>query len=99
MGEVKFGLTRRQLNTIRKAEPTLRDLGMQDDIIRAHTAHSTGGRQLRDRHRRVVATGLHDELAGEAYAVIDSTDGRAHHVRFRGIEAFAHVPSGRAGGL
>ena len=48
---------------------------------------------------RLVATALHDELAGEAYAVIDGTDGRAHHVRFRGIEAFAHAPSGRAVGL
>ena len=35
---------------------------------------------------------LHDELTGEAYAVIDGTDGRAHHVRFRGIEAFEHAP-------
>jgi Protein of unknown function (DUF3363) len=42
---------------------------------------------------RLVATGLHDELAGETYAVIDGTDGRAHRVRFRGIEAFAHAPS------
>jgi Protein of unknown function (DUF3363) len=46
---------------------------------------------------RLVATGLHDELSGEAYAVIDGTDGRAHHVRFRGIEAFAHPPP--AGGI
>jgi hypothetical protein len=29
--------------------------------------------------------------------VIDGTDGRAHHVRFRGIEAFAHAPP--AGGI
>ncbi len=34
----------------------------------------------------------HDELTGEAYAVTDGTDGRAHHVRFRGIEAFEHAP-------
>jgi Protein of unknown function (DUF3363) len=33
---------------------------------------------------RLVATGLHDELTGEAFAVIDGIDGRAHHVRFRG---------------
>jgi hypothetical protein len=39
-----------------------------------------------------VDKGLQDELAGEAYAVIDGTDGRAHHVRFRGIEAFEHAP-------
>jgi hypothetical protein len=29
--------------------------------------------------------------------VIDGVDGRAHHVRFRGIEAFAHAPP--AGGI
>jgi type IV secretory pathway VirD2 relaxase len=55
-------------------------------------------RRLCDRHRsasitgRLVDKGLHDELTGEAYAVIDGTDGRAHHVRFRGIEAFEHAP-------
>ena len=42
---------------------------------------------------RLVDKGLHDELTGEAYAVIDGTDGRAHHVRFRGIETFEHAPS------
>jgi hypothetical protein len=41
---------------------------------------------------RLVSKGLHDELTGEAYAVIDGTDGRAHHVRFRGTEAFEHAP-------
>jgi hypothetical protein len=46
---------------------------------------------------RLVGTGLHDELTGEAYAVIDGTDGRAHHVRLRGIEAFADAPP--AGGI
>jgi hypothetical protein len=32
-----------------------------------------------------------------AEPVIDGTDGHAHHVRFRGIEAFAHAPP--AGGI
>src|SRR3546814_16959294 len=41
---------------------------------------------------RLVDKGLQNELTGEAYAVIDDTDGRAHHVRFRGIEAFEHSP-------
>lgn len=41
---------------------------------------------------RLVDKGLHDELSGEAYAVIDGTDGRAHHARFRGVEAFEHAP-------
>jgi hypothetical protein len=39
---------------------------------------------------RLVDKGLHNELTGEAYAVIDGTDGRAHHVRFQGAEAFEH---------
>ena len=41
---------------------------------------------------RLVDKGLHDEWTGEAYAVIDGTDGRAHHSRCRGIEAFEHAP-------
>jgi Protein of unknown function (DUF3363) len=41
---------------------------------------------------RLVDKGLHDELTGQAYAVIDGTDGRAHHVRFRDVEAFEHAP-------
>ncbi len=40
---------------------------------------------------------LHDELTGEAYAVIDGTDGLVHHVRFRGVEAFEH--SAPVGGI
>lgn len=40
----------------------------------------------------LVATGLYDELTGEAYAAIDGTDGRALHVRFQGGEAFANAP-------
>jgi hypothetical protein len=66
------------------------DRGIADYVIDTGTASSPiiG---------RLVDTGLHDELTGEAYAVIDGTDGRAHHVRFRGIEALAHVPP--AGGI
>ena len=41
---------------------------------------------------RLVDKGLYDELTGEAYAVIDGTDGQAHHVRFRGINAFEQAP-------
>jgi type IV secretory pathway VirD2 relaxase len=93
------------------AERTLRDLGMRGDIIK--TMHRAFTERGQDRGvadyviesgaasspiiGRLVATGLHDELTGEAYAVIDGTDGRAHHVRFRGIEAFAQAPP--AGGI
>jgi type IV secretory pathway VirD2 relaxase len=94
-----------------KAEPVLRDLGMRGDIIKTMHRAFTGRGQDRgiadyviDADAassrvigRLVATGLHDELTGEAYAVIDGTDGRAHHVRLRGIEAFADAPP--AGGI
>jgi hypothetical protein len=94
-----------------EAESTLRDLGMRGDIIKTmHRALTERGqnRGIADYVidsgtatspiiGRLVATGLHDELTGEAYAVIDGTDGRAHHVRFRGIEVFANAPP--AGGI
>ena len=94
-----------------KAERTLRDLGTRSDII--ETMHRAITKRGQDRGiadyaietgtplspiiGRLVATGLHNELTGEAYAVIDGTDGRAHHVRFRGIEAFCNAPP--AGGI
>ncbi|WOJ88345.1 DUF3363 domain-containing protein [Methylocapsa polymorpha] len=89
-----------------EAEPNLRDLGMRGDIIKTmHRAFTEKGwnRGIGDYVietgaaaspiiGRLVDKGLHDELTGEAYAVIDGTDGRAHHVRFRGVEAFEHSP-------
>lgn len=36
---------------------------------------------------RLVEKGLDDELRGTAYAVIDATDGRVHHIRFASLEA------------
>ena len=88
------------------AELRLRDLGMRGDIIK--TMHRAFSERGQDRGigdyvidtdtasspiiGRLVDKGLHDELTGEAYAVIDGTDGRAHHVRFRGIEVFEHAP-------
>ncbi|SEG16456.1 relaxase/mobilization nuclease domain-containing protein [Bosea lathyri] len=88
-----------------EAERHLRDLGMRGDIIK--TMHRAFTERGQDRGvadyvieggagspiiGRLIDKGLHDELTGEAYAVIDGTDGRAHHVRFRGIEAFEHAP-------
>ena len=90
-----------------EAERTLRDLGERGDIIK--TMHRAFAERGQDRgftdfaidgggagHQiigRLVTTGLHDEQAGSAYAVIDGTDGRAHHVRFRGLDAFDHAPA------
>jgi type IV secretory pathway VirD2 relaxase len=88
------------------AEQALRDLGMRGDIIKTmHRVFTERGeaRALGDYvidgsdavsgiTGRLVDKGLHDELTGEAYAVIDATDGRAHHVRFPGVEALEHAP-------
>jgi len=89
-----------------EAERTLRDLGMRGDTIK--TMHRAFSERGQDRGvgdyaidaapsespilGRLIDKGLHDELSGEAYAVIDGTDGRAHHVRFHSIEAFEHAP-------
>ncbi|GGI34096.1 type VI secretion protein [Bradyrhizobium guangdongense] len=88
------------------AEPHLRDLAIRGDIIKTmHQAMTergqerslsefavTGERTTAPIIGRLLATGLHDELTGEAYALIDATDGRLHHVRFRGLEAFEQAP-------
>jgi type IV secretory pathway VirD2 relaxase len=87
-------------------EPRLRDLAMRGDIIKTmHRAFTSRGqdRGIADYVidgdaaaspiiGRLVDKGLHDELTGQAYAVIDGTDGRAHHIRLSGIDAFDHAP-------
>lgn len=89
-----------------EAERSLRDLGMRGDIIKTmHRAFTDrgesrgvadyvieGGQPSSQIFGRLVDRGLHDELTGEVYALIDGTDGRAHHVRFRGVEAFEQAP-------
>ena len=82
------------------AEPTLRALGERGDIIKTmHRALSRGDRALDagafsihgdDQPSvlgRLADRGLHDELRGSAYVVIDGVDGRAHHIRFGSLEA------------
>lgn len=41
---------------------------------------------------QLVNKDLRNELTGEAYVVVDGTDGRAHHVRLRSVEFFEHDP-------
>jgi hypothetical protein len=88
------------------AEHTLRQIGERADVIK--TIHSAFSKESRDRAvadfvihdkrespavlGRLAAKGLHDELTGEAYVIIDGVDGRAHHVLFPGIEALEHAP-------
>ena len=80
-----------------EAEPTLRALGERGDIIKTmHRALSRGARapdpgafaihgdEQPSVLGRLVYRGLHDELKGSAYVVVD---GRAHHIRFASLEA------------
>lgn len=81
-------------------EPTLQQLGMRGDIIKTmHRAMTSLGMDA-DPGRfaihkgvgdvpiigRLLERGLHDELSGQAYAVIDGADGRVHHLRFSDLE-------------
>lgn len=89
-------------------EPILRDLGVRGDIIKTmHRAMRGAGHAL-DSGRlaihapgsaepvvgRLVARGLHDELSGTAYAVIDGIDGRHHHLRFADLDLTSDAAPG-----
>ena len=81
-------------------EPALRDLGIRGDIIKTMHRAMTGAGHEPDvtgfaLHGdaadepvlgRLVARGLHDELKGTAYAIIEGVDGRTHHLTFSDIE-------------
>lgn len=82
------------------AETTLREVAVRGDIIKTmHRALSRGGGRFDPSalalHEgvpegaiigRLVERGLHDELAGNAYAIVDGADGRTHHIRFDDME-------------
>jgi type IV secretory pathway VirD2 relaxase len=81
-------------------EQTLRDLSIRGDIIKTmHRALVGAGRESDvarfalhgDRVTdqvlgRLVERGLHDELRGSAYAIVDGIDGRTHHLQFSTLE-------------
>ena len=81
-------------------QTTLRALAVRGDIIknmhRAMTATGlepdTGRFALHDDAAsdpvigRLIERGLHDELTGSAYAIIDGADGRVHYVRFTDLD-------------
>ena len=81
-------------------EQSLRDLSIRGDIIKTmHRAMTGVGREpdmsgfalhgddLADSVLgRLVGRGLHDELKGSAYAIVEGVDGRTHHVRFSDLE-------------
>jgi type IV secretory pathway VirD2 relaxase len=81
-------------------EESLRDLSIRGDIIKTmHRALAGAGREP-DVTRfalhgdgsadqvlgRLVARGLHDELKGCAYAIVEGVDGRTHHLQFSDLE-------------
>ena len=90
------------------AETTLRDLSVRNDIIKTmHNAISRdGGRfdvSALALHQdvpsesvigRLVERGLHDELTGSAYAIVDGVDGRTHHLRFKDMEMTGDARAG-----
>ena len=81
-------------------EPALRDLGIRGDIIKTvHRAVSAADREpdvvgfaLHGEEAaepvlgRLVERGLHDELKGTTYAIIDGVDGRTHHLVFSDLD-------------
>ncbi|MCA2411289.1 relaxase/mobilization nuclease domain-containing protein [Rhizobium leguminosarum] len=83
------------------AEATLRELGVRGDIIkrihrgltergidRGAASYVLAGESLDDPViGRLVDRGLDDELKGTAYAVVDGTDGRTHHIKLPDLDA------------
>lgn len=81
-------------------EQTLRDLGTRGDIIKTMHRAMTGQGLAAESGRfamhdgaagepiigRLVERGLHNELTGQAYAVVDGVDGRVHHCKFSDID-------------
>lgn len=81
-------------------EPTLRELGDRGDIIKTMHRAMNSQRKMVDPSRfalhtdlpdqpiigRLVERGLHDELSGKAYAVVDGLDGQTHHLRFPDLD-------------
>ena len=79
---------------------TLRELGIRGDIIKTmHRAMTGAGREpdvtgfalhgddpVDPVLGRLVERGLHDELRGTAYAIVEGVDGRTHHLRFSDLD-------------
>jgi type IV secretory pathway VirD2 relaxase len=81
-------------------EQTLRALSVRADIIKTmHRAMTSTGRVVDISGfalhgddvadpviGRLVERGLHDELSGSAYAIVEGIDGRTHYLRFSELE-------------
>lgn len=104
-----LGLAERQGDLWRLAadlEVQLRSLGERDDIIKSLQRVELAAQQAFDDlvvHPRtpgdpivgrLVDRGLHDELVGDAYVVIDGVDGRLHHLRVGDLSQTGDTPVG-----
>jgi type IV secretory pathway VirD2 relaxase len=81
-------------------ELRLRELGIRGDIIKTmHRVMSGAGREPdvsgfalhgddpgEPVLGRLAERGLHDELKGSAYAIVEGVDGRTHHLQFADLE-------------
>ncbi len=89
-------------------EQSLRELGTRGDIIKTMHRAMTGQGLAAEPSRfamhdgaapepvigRLVERGLHNELTGQAYAVVDGADGRVHHLKFPDIDKTGDVAPG-----
>ena len=86
-------------------EPRLRALAERGDIIKTlHRAMAPGrdpaavaiqGDQLGEPvFGKLLDRGLHDELVGQAYVVVDGADGRLHHFKFGDLAQTGDTPIG-----
>jgi hypothetical protein len=81
-------------------EQSLRDLSIRGDVIKTmHRALAGAGHEpdvagfalhgdgsADPVLGRLVARGLHDELKGSAYVIVEGIDGRTHHMQFSDLE-------------
>jgi type IV secretory pathway VirD2 relaxase len=91
-----------------EAESTLRELAERGDIIkrmnraltergleRGASSYVLAGESLADPIvGRLIDRGLDDELKASAYAVVDGTDGRTHHIKLATLDATGDGPTG-----
>lgn len=89
-------------------EQSLRDLGTRGDIIKTMHRAMTGQGLAAEPSRfamydetspepvigRLVERGLHNELTGQAYAVVDGADGRVHHLKFSDMDMTGDAATG-----
>jgi type IV secretory pathway VirD2 relaxase len=90
-------------------ERTLRDLSIRGDIIKTMHRAMAAADRTPDVARfaihgeegvadpvlgKLVERGLHDELRGDAYAIVDGADGRTHHLRFEDLETTGDAKPG-----